>query len=160
MTWDSGTVRWLVDKAFAPIKNWLLKSEQREHDKNIFLRSEPMLKEDDVMTRLDELQAFGTYRSRLLSTESFYRFFRLESNQYLDSELKQSSIEVSRILYDLLDFLAGYYVVGSEEDGYATKPKLAREEYDKFCKKVDRKIDTFRKAYRAYRGLVKKKLNI
>ena len=160
MDWLTGKWTWLLDKALAPIKNLILKPEQREHDKKIFLSADQLLNEDDVMTRLDELQSFGTYRSWLLSTEKFYQFFRLSSNQYRDRRLKTASLKVARNLYDLLNFLANHFVVRTVEDQYAEKPEYHGEKYDDFVKDCDRKITAFRKTYIRYRDLIKRKLNV
>ena len=160
MDWLTEKWTWLLDKASAPIKNLILKPEQREHDKKIFSCADQLLNEEDVMTRLDELQSFGTYRSWLLSTEKFYQFFRLSSNQYRDRQLKTASIKVARNLYDLLNFLANNFVVGGAEDQYAEKPEYHGEKYDNFVRDCDRKVTAFRETYRHYRELVKKKLNV
>lgn len=161
MDWLLGKWTWLIDKALGPVKHWIMRPEQREHDKKIFLLSDELLNEDDVMTRLDELQSFGTFRSKLLNTEKFPRFFRLSGSQYRDRRLKGLSIKVARRLDSLLNCLASHFVVRDAlGDTYAEKPNYPEKEHNKFIKERDKKILSFRKTYKKYRESVKKKLNV
>ena len=157
------------------IKKFILKPEQREHDKTIFLASEKILSnrglaERELRDRLEEIVVYGSYRTRLLSTEDYCRYFELPGNQFLDSKIKESSLKYCKSLMRLINFLADNFSPSNKGDisddawqiSFAKLQNLNSEDkkYKDFRHELENRVDETVKRHAEYRTLVKNRLLI
>ena len=88
------------------LRSLLLRAARREHDKEIFDRSNEIMDEDFLTEYLYLLETDIPWdRAYTQKMRDFYYFFALESNKYLSPRLRNACNKLCDALKDLDDFL-------------------------------------------------------
>lgn len=151
------------------------KQIQREsHDLEIFQSSNVMLNETQLRDALailfsEHIYNFG-FRTAIAS---FHDFFCESQNQYIDSTLKQASIQLVEALEQLIDFLDINFFMLSTSQGsdiwYCLHPHLCMDrnfsvsekealQYDEYVAQLNNIGNSLKRAYETYRWSVKEAL--
>jgi len=94
------------------IKILLLKKDITEHDKKIFIRSDRILSEHDILNSLNTIENYYRFDSEYLAkAEGFYKFFRELSNSYIEKGLRKSSVKLALSIKKLTSFMAGRFFI-------------------------------------------------
>ncbi len=153
---------------------FIQKKEHREHDAKIFAASDAILSEElfsEIIQSL--LNDHSYYFKEWGPMAGFINYYCKESNQYLDSSLKDSSIEFGKSLSALLKFLQYNFFVyppNQHEDmrlclypdlnpdrgGGGTAEDMKK--YDKFTVELENFATDARNKYRSYRSSIKRRL--
>ena len=169
-----GILKDILGSMLQPVKSWLLKPEQREHDKKVFLAGDEILNERNLRDYLDETASLHAYRAGFLSkAEKLRRFFEQTSNHYLDAAINKKVEAFIKNLDGCTNFFAGKFEpakqsieITDDNFRFIAYTKLhshlgvGNPEFDEFVKNLESCLDEVAKTYDEYRRLVKQKLII
>jgi hypothetical protein len=146
------------------------------HDLDIFRRADSILTEDQLDRICSDLLGSNCYRDSLfLAICGFCEFFDKTQNQYLNGNLASLTLELSKSLNNLIEFLTYRFFVFPEHQSveadtkFCLQPDLCIDrslsvskedmiEYDRLVEKLYSLVNESSKAYVSYRKAVKERL--
>lgn len=170
------TVRnWLKKERYA--QEYPLTEEMREHDREVFKKSDEILNEDRLDTLIHRLLIGNRYYfEEIVMLFRCASFFEKESNKYVIPNLRQQCVKCCKMIDRLSHFMELHsYYLGVKDDELGMKYKLiAGGDYDRFynnlkdgqiqkverifSNKADRIARECRDAYKEYRSAVRETL--
>ena len=173
---DERTVRYWLKKE-RNIQEYPLTEEMREHDREVFKKSDEILNEDRLDKLINRLLIGNRYYfEEIVMLFRYVSFFEKESYKYVIPNLRQQCVRCCKMIDRLSHFIEIHsYYLEVDDDELGMKHKLiAGGDYDRFynnlidgqiqkverifSNKADRIARECRDAYKEYRSIVRETL--